>query len=175
MVAAIEEDEDVVVADVTELVRDDGTDMLACHRAEQPFGQCHRGVFGVASGRERVGLIARHHVQPRDWDAGPDRELADCFVDLGCVGRRQWLCVGEAERNPVAVEVADDVEHDREHDEQPQERATDHRADRDHQRGETGDERPCPQPARQLSGGDPHREAPFGCVDQDHLEPQPVP
>ncbi len=52
-------DEDVVVADVGELVSEDAAELVAVEHLEDALRAAHGGVVLVAAGRERVGLAFR--------------------------------------------------------------------------------------------------------------------
>jgi hypothetical protein len=106
-----------VIADVRELVREDAADLVQRQVHQQPFGHRDRSVLGVAAGRERVGLLARHHIQPRYRDSRTRHELSYRCMHFGCVGLGKRAGVGDAKRDSVGVEVADRVHDHRESDE----------------------------------------------------------
>ena len=105
-------DEDVVVADVGELVREDTGQLLLIQDLQDAFRHRDGSMLLVPTGGERVGLRRRHHVQPRHRHPRLLRELADDPVEP-----RRFLLgyrtrPGDLQDDLVAPPVAREVDRD---------------------------------------------------------------
>ena len=76
-------DEDVAVADVTDLVGQHAAQLLPVAGLEDALGDRDRGVVGVAAGGEGVGLHVGRDVELGHRHAGLGGQLADDAVVLG--------------------------------------------------------------------------------------------
>jgi hypothetical protein len=105
-------DQDVVVADVPELVGQDTGELVAAQDAENAGGHRHYGVVRVTPGSERVWRRAIDDGHARLRQMGVGCELVHELVQLGGLFGRDLARAGHLERDitrePVRAQVHDD-------------------------------------------------------------------
>ena len=89
-------DEDVVVLDVAELVREHAFELDPVHLLEQPGRDRDRRVLRVAAGRERVGRGVVDDVEPRLREPARDAQPFDEVVVAGVLLRVGRLARGSS-------------------------------------------------------------------------------
>ena len=101
------------MADVAELVRHHARDLLARQVAQQAGGGRHRGMLGIAAGREGVRLVLVDQVDLGHRQVGALGELLDDAEEFGGGLRPDLLRVAHAQHHLVAVPVGEQVHAER--------------------------------------------------------------
>ena len=98
-------DQDVVVADVAELVGDDALELDPVHLLEQSGRDGDRGVLRIAAGRERVRRRVVDHVHARLGEPAGDAQPLDDVVQPGVLLRVGGVGAADGERDLVGLPV----------------------------------------------------------------------
>ena len=103
--------------DVRQLVRDHAFELVLAEHLQDPFGRRHRGVLGIAAGRERVRRRVRNDVDLRHRQAGLLREPLGDLVErmLGptsCARYIRRTILSENQYEPKFITAA---KHERDH------------------------------------------------------------
>ena len=131
-------DQDVVVANVAELVRENTFELGAVHDLQQARRGRHRRVSRVAPGGERVRCRIVDHIDARFRETDADAQLLDQVVELPELVRIGFPSSGGGDREPVGIEVT--------------------RPDQTDRDDERDDDEGCAEPEEQVEGDDRPRD-----------------
>jgi len=116
---------------VRELVREHALHLVRRQLLQETLRYGDSRVLRVAAGRERVRLLGRDQVEPRDGHLRALREVLHDRFELGPRPRLDRLRAARLERELVREPVAGDVHQHCERDEEVERTAADQGADRD--------------------------------------------